>query len=251
MDDESKLGLENIYVTEDDGADAPSECDSFSNSCTVTPALVANCSSNTVISQELVDSSQRPPSVDRQWGSHIVKVITTVGNSGTQLILTTSSGCTGLNAATIANTNSRIPVKFIVAERISNKIKSPITSPKLSPGTVFKAAQQTVCLSNTLSSANSLKKMTLYPKENLTVIGDPSPKKVAVISIPVKQSACHTIVGSQQSVGTSAISSFSTIGESPSKVIELANSPIKIATATQKKIILQPIGLVSIRYITI
>lgn len=245
MDDESKLTLEKIYTTEDDGTDAPSESDSFSYNCTVTPALVANCSSNTVISQELVDSSQRPPSVDRLWGSHIVKVITTGGNTGTQLILTTSSACTG--SATSLNTNSRIPVKFIVAERINNKIRSPITSPKLSPATVFRAAQQTVCITNTSPSANSLKKMTLYPKENLTVVGEPSPKKVAVISIPVKQTACHT-AGSQQSVGTSTTSSFAAVGESP--VIELANLPVKIATAAQQKIILQPISLVSVSYTT-
>lgn len=243
MDDESKLRLGKTHATEDDGAATPTNCDSFNSSCTATPVLVANCSSNAIISQELVDSSQRPPSVDRQCGSHVVKVITTGCNSGTQIVLTTSSGSAGLNSVTTSSTNSRIPVKFIIAERLSSKIKLPISLPKLSPVTVFRAAQQTMCLSNTLASANNIKKMTLYPKENVTVIGEPSPKK-AVISIPVKQSACYTIVGSQQGVGTSITSSYSAVGES--SVINLTDSPVKIAPAGQQKIILQPISLVSI-----
>lgn len=141
--------------------------------------------------------------------------------------------------------NTLFPVKLVVsADTLNSKIKSGTL--RLNPGTAIKGSQPTLmCVANSLPSVvNKVNKVSLFPAQNLTFVANSSPKKVAVISVPVKQPLGRSVIQPDLKTANSSMVDL-TVHDGP--VIDLVESPVKVEVSSESKN-LQLVSLVSFFY---
>lgn len=130
--------------------------------------------------------------------------------------------------------NTLFPVKLVVtADALNSKMKSGTL--RLSPGTAVKGSQPTLmCVANSLPSVvNKVNKVSLVPAQNLTFVANSSPKKVAVISVPVKQPPLSRSVIQPDLKTANSLKVDLTVHDGP--VIDLVDSPVKVEVSSESK----------------